>query len=143
MFQVGGFPLLPWSEVLGSDLGVQRFLSPLFVFPPLSKHLREVEGFLWLVPAHRVTMKTSLLCLILRGAPTNLSRHQLLNLTIGDEFNILLPCKGDIISGYPLSLFSHTRQNLNISLYSTRTHFTKHYSTFIMSVILKLIDHVF
>ena len=53
------------SMVLWYDLGVWRFLAPLFTVSPLSKHLGEVESFLWLIPAHRVTMETSLLCLIL------------------------------------------------------------------------------
>ena len=57
------------SVVLGYDLGVQRFLAPLFAVPPLSKHLGEVESVLWLVPAHRVAIETSLLCLILVQGP--------------------------------------------------------------------------
>ena len=67
--QVGGFPLLPLSIVLRSNLGVERFLTPLFMVPPLSKYLGQVESFLSLVPAHRVTTETSLLCLILAWGP--------------------------------------------------------------------------
>ena len=67
--QVGGFPLLPLSALLGSNLGVRRFLAPLFAGPPLSKHLGKVESFLWPVPACRVAMETSLLCLILARGP--------------------------------------------------------------------------
>ena len=67
--QVGGFPLLPLPIVLRSNLGVERFLTPLFRVPPLSKYLVEVESFLSLVPAHRVIMETSLLCLILAWGP--------------------------------------------------------------------------
>jgi len=50
-------------------LGLLRFLAPLFTVSPLSKHLGEVERVFWLVPAHRVAMETSLLCLILAWAP--------------------------------------------------------------------------
>ena len=67
-----GFPLL-LSAVLGSDLEVLRFPSALSAVPPLSKNLEEVESFLWLVPAHSITMETSCGASYLHGDPTNLS----------------------------------------------------------------------
>ena len=69
VFQVAGFPLLLLPAALGSELGVQRFLSALFAVPPLSKHLGEVESFLWLVPTHSIATETSLLHLIFVWGP--------------------------------------------------------------------------
>ena len=44
--QVGEFPHVLLSVALEYDLGVRRFLAPLFVVLPLSKHLGEVESVL-------------------------------------------------------------------------------------------------
>ena len=52
--------------------------------PPLSKHLGESWG--WAVPACRVAMDTSLLCLNCSG-PHQPVGHQFPSSSIGDEFN--------------------------------------------------------